>query len=87
MSAASVASRSGRTEGHLTSGVRTVNGGFGLPFAVIGARRAVMPTPGSFPSGHTASAFAFAAAVTADLPQLSLRFYGMATAVGYSKGP
>jgi membrane-associated phospholipid phosphatase len=48
-------------------------------------RQARMPTSSSFPSGHTASAFAFAAAVTADFPQLSLRLYGLATAVGYSR--
>ena len=44
-----------------------------------------MPASGSFPSGHTASAFAFATAVTADLPQLALPLYGMAVAVGYSR--
>jgi membrane-associated phospholipid phosphatase len=48
-------------------------------------RQARMPTSSSFPSGHAASAFAFAAAVTADFPQLSLRLYGLATAVGYSR--
>ena len=44
-----------------------------------------MPTSGSFPSGHTASAFAFATAVTADLPQLALPLFGLATVVGYSR--
>ena len=53
--------------------------------AVPATRRARMPTSGSFPSGHTASAFAFATAVTADLPQLAIPLYGMAAAVGYSR--
>lgn len=48
-------------------------------------RRAAMPASGSFPSGHTASAFAFAAAVAAEVPVLSLPLYGAATAVGYSR--
>ena len=48
-------------------------------------RQARMPTSSSFPSGHTASAFAFAVAVTAELPELSLPLYGLATAVGYSR--
>lgn len=50
------------------------------------AKRAThMPTSSSFPSGHTASAFAFATAVTADVPQLSFPLYALATAVGYSR--
>jgi membrane-associated phospholipid phosphatase len=53
--------------------------------ALAGERRAAMPTSGSFPSGHTASAFAFATAVTADLPQLALPLFGLATVVGYSR--
>jgi membrane-associated phospholipid phosphatase len=44
-----------------------------------------MPTSVSFPSGHTASAFAFATAVTTDLPQLALPLFGLATVVGYSR--
>jgi membrane-associated phospholipid phosphatase len=44
-----------------------------------------MPTSSSFPSGHAASAFAFATAVGSELPQLSLPLYGMATIVGYSR--
>jgi len=48
-------------------------------------RRARMPTSSSFPSGHTASAFAFATAVATNLPELSLPLYGLATAVGYSR--
>ena len=44
-----------------------------------------MPTSSSFPSGHTASAFAFATAVTADVPILAVPLFGLATAVGYSR--
>ena len=51
----------------------------------IASRGTPMPTSGSFPSGHTASAFAFAAAVTVDLPRLALPLYTLATAVGYSR--
>ncbi len=48
-------------------------------------RAARMPASSSFPSGHTASAFAFATAVTADYPLLSAPLFGLATAVGYSR--
>jgi len=51
---------------------------------VVG-RQARMPKSSSFPSGHTASAFAFANAVTADFPQLALPLYGVAALVGYSR--
>ena len=51
----------------------------------IASRGTPMPSSGSFPSGHTASAFAFAAAVTVDLPRLALPLYALATAVGYSR--
>jgi membrane-associated phospholipid phosphatase len=44
-----------------------------------------MPTSSSFPSGHAASAFAFATAASAELPQVSLPLYGLATVVGYSR--
>ncbi len=49
------------------------------------ARAARMPASSSFPSGHAASAFAFATAVTADYPLLSAPLFGLATAVGYSR--
>jgi len=50
------------------------------------AKRPVrMPRSSSFPSGHTSSAFAFAAAVTGDYPKLAIGLYGLATAVGYSR--
>jgi len=48
-------------------------------------RGARMPGSSSFPSGHTASAFAFAAAVSPDFPQLALPLYALATVVGYSR--
>jgi membrane-associated phospholipid phosphatase len=44
-----------------------------------------MPTSRSFPSGHTASAFAFASAVSNTIPALSFPLTLMATAVGYSR--
>lgn len=49
------------------------------------ARRIPMPASTSFPSGHTASAFAFAAAVADDIPELALPLYGLAIAVAYSR--
>ena len=51
----------------------------------ITGRRARMPESSSFPSGHTASAFAFATTVSAEFPWLSLPLYGLATTVGYSR--
>jgi undecaprenyl-diphosphatase len=48
-------------------------------------REARMPTSSSFPSGHTASAFGFATAVTADYPLLAAPLFGLATIVGYSR--
>jgi undecaprenyl-diphosphatase len=44
-----------------------------------------MPTSGSFPSGHTASAFAFASAVGAELPALAVPLRLVATAVAWSR--
>jgi membrane-associated phospholipid phosphatase len=44
-----------------------------------------MPASSSFPSGHAASAFAFATAASAELPQASLPLYLLATIVGYSR--
>jgi membrane-associated phospholipid phosphatase len=52
---------------------------------VTPGRNAHMPRSSSFPSGHTASAFAFATAVTADYPRLAFPLYTLATAVGYSR--
>lgn len=44
-----------------------------------------MPASRSFPSGHTASAFAFTAAVSNVIPPLSFPLSLVATAVGYSR--
>ena len=50
------------------------------------ARRHVpMPRSSSFPSGHTASAFAFATAAGHAQPVLSAPLRGLATLVGYSR--
>ena len=51
----------------------------------VATREARMPKSSSFPSGHTASAFAFAAAVTPEFPHLALPLYSVASAVGYSR--
>ena len=53
--------------------------------SVVSGRETRMPTSSSFPSGHAASAFAFATAVTGDFPQLTLPLYGLAALVGYSR--
>jgi len=44
-----------------------------------------MPTSTSFPSGHSASAFAFAAAVAGTLPALGFPLRGLAGTVAYSR--
>jgi diacylglycerol kinase family enzyme/membrane-associated phospholipid phosphatase len=54
----------------------------GVPAARRLARR---PTSFSFPSGHSASAFAFATAVSQDVPAIGLPLYALAAAVGYSR--
>jgi undecaprenyl-diphosphatase len=48
-------------------------------------RLARMPTSTSFPSGHSASAFAFANAVAGELPLLGLPLRSVAAAVAYSR--
>lgn len=54
--------------------------------AGIGAGRAVrMPRSASFPSGHAASAFAFATAAGAELPVLAFPLRCLAAAVAYSR--
>jgi undecaprenyl-diphosphatase len=53
---------------------------------VISAHRWVrMPTSQSMPSGHSASAFAFATAVGYAIPALSVPLHAAATAVAYSR--
>ena len=49
------------------------------------ARQVHMPTSASFPSGHSASAFAFATAVAARLPVTAVPLHAAAGAVAYSR--
>jgi membrane-associated phospholipid phosphatase len=53
--------------------------------AVPAERQVRMPTSLSFPSGHAASAFAFATAVGTAIPPLSLPLHLAAVAVAYSR--
>ncbi len=48
-------------------------------------RHVAMPGSRSFPSGHTASAFAFAASVGRSMPPLGPPLFGLAMLVGYSR--
>ena len=48
-------------------------------------RQVPMPSSSSFPSGHSASAFAFATAVSGTQPQLAVPMRALATAVAYSR--
>ncbi|MER7952951.1 phosphatase PAP2 family protein [Streptomyces sp. NPDC096079] len=52
---------------------------------VVVGRHVPMPTSASFPSGHTASAVAFATAVGSVLPHATLPLATLAWAVGYSR--
>ncbi len=52
---------------------------------VAPARRVRMPRSRSFPSGHSASAFAFATSVGATIPALSFPVHLLAAAVAYSR--
>ena len=52
---------------------------------VPAARLVAMPSSGSFPSGHSASAFAFASCVGASLPGAAPPLLGLAAAVAYSR--
>ncbi|MEV5008522.1 phosphatase PAP2 family protein [Streptomyces sp. NPDC056159] len=49
------------------------------------ARHVPMPASASFPSGHSASAFAFATAVSTELPWTAAPLDLLATAVAYSR--
>ena len=55
--------------------------GAGVP----GGRQVAMPGSTSFPSGHSASAFAFATALSPDLPWLAMGTGFLAAAVAYSR--
>jgi membrane-associated phospholipid phosphatase len=48
-------------------------------------RQIAMPTSSSFPSGHSASAFAFATAVGVELPIVAFPLRALAAAVAYSR--
>jgi undecaprenyl-diphosphatase len=52
---------------------------------VAASRHVRMPTSTSFPSGHAASAFAFATAVGDVLPPASVPLHALATGVAYSR--
>jgi undecaprenyl-diphosphatase len=52
---------------------------------VAAARHTKMPTSTSFPSGHSASGFAFAAGAAEAMPQLGIPLRALATAVAYSR--
>jgi membrane-associated phospholipid phosphatase len=52
---------------------------------VLARRHVPMPRSSSFPSGHTASAFAFATGAGAVQPSLSAPLRALATVVGYSR--
>ncbi len=49
------------------------------------SRQTRMPESGSFPSGHSASGFAFATAVGHQLPALSFPLQALAAAIAYSR--
>jgi undecaprenyl-diphosphatase len=49
------------------------------------ARHVRMPVSTSFPSGHSAAAFAFATGVGGTLPQAAVPLHGVAAAVAYSR--
>lgn len=56
----------------------------GPTLATVG-RAVRMPRSASFPSGHAASAFAFATAAGGEIPALALPLRSLATAVAYSR--
>jgi len=63
------------------AGRRPDRAGAGVP----DQRQVTMPLSTSFPSGHSASAFAFANAVSRELPALALGLHLLAGAVAYSR--
>ncbi len=87
--------RRAATRGLIAIGVSSAVANLGVKFVfdrrrpvrevTSASRRARMPDSSSFPSGHTASAFAFSAAVTDDFPLAALPLFALATGVGYSR--
>ena len=53
----------------------------------LASRHVQMPRSSSFPSGHAASAFAFATGAAGEQPMLSVPLRALATLVGYSQSP
>jgi undecaprenyl-diphosphatase len=53
--------------------------------ARVASPRVRMPSSTSFPSGHSASAFAFASAIGGELPLLAAPLRALATGVAYSR--
>ncbi len=66
---------------YLLHRARPDRSGAGVPIA----RHVPMPRTNSFPSGHAASGFAFAAAVAGSLPGLAAPLRLVASIVGYSR--
>ncbi len=62
-------------------------GGRGRPQRIDdeGQRQIRMPRSASFPSGHTATAVAFASGVARELPQAGLPLHALAAVVAYSR--
>lgn len=56
-----------------------------LGASVPSQRHVPMPESTSFPSGHSASAFAFATAMSSELPALAPALFPIAAAVAYSR--
>jgi len=52
---------------------------------VPGQRQVPMPSSSSFPSGHSAAAFAFATAISRDCPWLAIAMLFLAGSVAYSR--
>jgi membrane-associated phospholipid phosphatase len=78
----------GVTSALVNLGVKSLSGrrrpdrsGAGVP----GARQVRMPTSSSFPSGHSASAFAFATAISRDSPWTAIAIQFLAGGVAYSR--
>jgi membrane-associated phospholipid phosphatase len=78
----------GVTSALVNLGVKSMSGrrrpdrsGAGVP----GVRQVRMPTSSSFPSGHSASAFAFATAISRDSPWTALAIQFLAGSVAYSR--